>query len=54
METYPHSPSFAMVKALIGQLYPAILMARLVSLGLEEKRRGKTSSGDMAIFRRIN
>ena len=30
-----------MLEALIGQLYPAILIARLVTLQLETRRSGK-------------
>jgi hypothetical protein len=37
---HPFARSLVMMEALIGQLYPAILIARLVSLHVEE-RRGK-------------
>lgn len=34
----PAARSLAMVEALIGQLYPAILIARLVSMELSSER----------------
>jgi hypothetical protein len=37
----PFARTFVMMEALIGQLYPAILIARLVSLHAETKRHGK-------------
>jgi hypothetical protein len=37
----PMARSFVMAEALIGQLYPAILLARLVSLEIETRRSGK-------------
>ena len=37
---HPAARSLAVAEALIGQLYPAILIARLVSLELESRRRG--------------
>jgi Ion channel len=37
----PIARSFVMLEALIGQLYPAILIARLVSLQIETQRSGK-------------
>lgn len=39
----PHARTLVMMEALIGQLYPAILIARLVSLHIEDKkdRRGR-------------
>ena len=37
----PHARTLVMMEALIGQLYPAILIARLVSLHVETKRPGK-------------
>lgn len=39
----PYARTLVMMEALIGQLYPAILIARLVSLHIEEKkdRRGR-------------
>lgn len=39
----PHARTLVMMEALIGQLYPAILIARLVSLHVETKRHGKSS-----------
>jgi hypothetical protein len=38
---HPMARSLVMVEALIGQLYPAILIARLVSLEIETRRSGK-------------
>ena len=38
---HPLARSLVMVEALIGQLYPAILLARLVTLELETRRSGK-------------
>jgi Ion channel len=37
---YSVARSLAMLEALIGQLYPAILLARLVSLEVESKKQG--------------
>jgi hypothetical protein len=37
----PAARSFVMAEALIGQLYPAILLARLVTLEIETRRSGK-------------
>lgn len=39
----PFARTFVMMEALIGQLYPAILIARLVSLHAETKRHRKES-----------
>jgi hypothetical protein len=39
--THPFVRSLVMLEALIGQLYPAILLARLVTLELETRREGK-------------
>ena len=39
----PFARTLVMMEALIGQLYPAILIARLVSLHAETKRQGKPS-----------
>jgi hypothetical protein len=38
---HPLARSLVMLEALIGQLYPAILLARLVSLEIETRRSGK-------------
>jgi len=38
---HPFARSLVMMEALIGQLYPAILIARLVSLEIETRRSGK-------------
>ncbi len=38
---HPLARSFVMMETLIGQLYPAILIARLVTLELESQRSGK-------------
>jgi hypothetical protein len=38
---HPVARSLVMLEALIGQLYPAILIARLVTLELETRRSGK-------------
>lgn len=38
---HPMARSLVMVEALIGQLYPAILIARLVTLEIETRRSGK-------------
>ena len=38
---HPLARSFVMMEALIGQLYPAILLARLVSLEIETRRSKK-------------
>jgi hypothetical protein len=38
---HPFVRSLVMLEALIGQLYPAILLARLVTLELETRRGGK-------------
>jgi hypothetical protein len=38
---HPLVRSLVMLEALIGQLYPAILLARLVTLELETRRGGK-------------
>jgi hypothetical protein len=38
---HPVARSFVMVEALIGQLYPAILIARLVTLEIETRRSRK-------------
>jgi hypothetical protein len=38
---HPFVRSLVMLEALIGQLYPAILLARLVTLELETRRDGK-------------
>jgi len=38
---HPVARSLVMLEALIGQLYPAILIARLVTLQLETRRSGK-------------
>jgi hypothetical protein len=38
---HPVARSFVMLEALIGQLYPAILIARLVTLELESRRSRK-------------
>jgi voltage-gated potassium channel Kch len=37
----PTARSLVMAEALIGQLYPAILLARLVTLQIETRRSGK-------------
>jgi hypothetical protein len=37
---HPMARSLAMAEALIGQLYPAVLIARLVALEIESRRRG--------------
>jgi voltage-gated potassium channel Kch len=39
----PFARTLTMMEALVGQLYPAILIARLVSLHIEDKkaRRGR-------------
>jgi hypothetical protein len=37
----PTARSLVMAEALIGQLYPAILLARLVSLEIETRRSKK-------------
>ncbi|UKJ09045.1 potassium channel family protein [Solitalea lacus] len=42
--THPFARSFVMLEGLIGQLYPAILIARLVSMEIESKRSSKKSS----------
>ncbi|HMK31439.1 MAG TPA: potassium channel family protein [Terriglobales bacterium] len=39
--TIPATRSLATLEALVGQLYPAILIARLVSLELSDRERGK-------------
>ena len=39
----PYARTLVMMETLIGQLYPAILIARLVSLHAETKRPGKES-----------
>jgi hypothetical protein len=36
---HPFARSMAMLEALIGQLFPAVLLARLVSLEIEERRQ---------------
>ncbi len=41
---HPVARSLVMMEALIGQLYPAILIARLVTLELETRRSGKGGS----------
>jgi ion channel len=41
---HPAARSLAIAEGLVGQLYPAILIARLVSLELEQ-RRGKSAGG---------
>jgi Ion channel len=38
---HPYARSLANVEAIIGQLYPATLLARLVTLELEGRRGGK-------------
>jgi len=38
---HPVARSLVMVEALIGQLYPAILLARLVTLQMETRRSQK-------------
>ena len=38
---HPLARSLVMFESLIGQLYPAILLARLVTLELETRRSGK-------------
>jgi hypothetical protein len=38
---HPFARSLVMLEALIGQLYPAILLARLVSLEIETRRSKK-------------
>ncbi len=38
---HPFARSLVMLEALIGQLYPAILIARLVTLEIETRRSGK-------------
>jgi hypothetical protein len=38
---HPFARSLVMLEALIGQLYPAILIARLVTLQLETRRSGR-------------
>jgi hypothetical protein len=35
---HPYARSLASIEAIIGQLYPAILLARLVTLELEDRR----------------
>jgi len=44
---HPIARSLVMMEALIGQLYPAILIARLVSLQIEtsRSRKGETHHG---------
>ena len=37
---HPMARSLAMAEALVGQLYPAILIARLVSLQIMSKKNG--------------
>lgn len=39
---HPLARSFANLEAVIGQLYPATLLARLVSLEIEHRRQGKS------------
>jgi hypothetical protein len=41
---HPMARSFANFEAVIGQLYPATLLARLVSLEIEHRRRAKTGA----------
>ena len=36
---HPHARSLANVEAIIGQLYPATLLARLVTLEIADRRR---------------
>jgi len=43
---HPIARSLVMMEALIGQLYPAILLARLVSLEIETRRSKKGKSHD--------
>jgi hypothetical protein len=41
---HPMARSFANLEAVIGQLYPATLLARLVSLEIEHRRRSKVGA----------
>jgi hypothetical protein len=43
---HPLARSLVSLEALIGQLYPAILIARLVTLQLEARHSGKKTRGD--------
>jgi hypothetical protein len=43
---HPLARSLVSLEALIGQLYPAILIARLVTLQLEARHSGKKNRGD--------
>ena len=38
---HPYARSLANIEAIIGQLYPATLLARLVTLEIEDRRRGR-------------
>jgi len=42
---HPMARNLANLEAVIGQLYPATLLARLVSLELEQRRQSKSHSG---------
>jgi len=40
---YPLARNFANLEAVIGQLFPATLLARLISLEIEHRRQSKSS-----------
>lgn len=42
---HPFARSLAMLEALVGQIFPAILLARLVSLQISERERRRTGDG---------
>ncbi len=46
MPVNPASQTVAILEALIGQLFPAILLARLVSLEIENRQSRKRDEGD--------
>jgi hypothetical protein len=46
MPVNPASQTMAILEALIGQLFPAILLARLVSLEIENRQSRKRDEGD--------
>ncbi len=43
---HPVARSLVMVEALVGQLYPAILLARIVTLQMETRRRHDSVKGE--------
>jgi hypothetical protein len=43
---HPFARSLANLEAIIGQLYPATLLARIVTLELEHRRRGRSRRSD--------